>query len=83
MENRWVYKQDGESQVVKHLSEELSIDASLANLLAQRGGISTFEEARYFFRPLLTHLHDPFLMKDMDKAVDRVLKAIEANEKKS
>ncbi len=47
MENRWVYKQDGESQVVKHLSEELSIDASLANLLAQRG-VSTFEEARYF-----------------------------------
>ena len=80
MENRWVYKQDGESQVVKHLSEELSIGTSLANLLAQRG-VSTFEEARYFFRPLLTHLHDPFLMKDMDKAVERVLRAIEANEK--
>jgi len=80
MKIRWVYKKNGEPQVVKHLSEELSINTSLANLLAQRG-VSTFEEARYFFRPLIAHLHDPFLMKDMDKAVERVLKAIDSNEK--
>lgn len=80
MKIRWVYKKEGEPQVVKHLSEELSISTSLANLLAQRG-VSTFEEARYFFRPLIAHLHDPFLMKDMDKAVERVLKAIDSNEK--
>ncbi|MBU1370886.1 MAG: single-stranded-DNA-specific exonuclease RecJ [Bacteroidetes bacterium] len=80
MENRWIFKQDGEAQVVKHLSEVLSIRTSLANLLAQRG-VTTFEEARYFFRPQLSYLHDPFLMKDMDKAVERIFKAIDSNEK--
>ncbi|MGE4540241.1 MAG: single-stranded-DNA-specific exonuclease RecJ [Bacteroidales bacterium] len=80
MENRWVYKQQGDVQVVNHLAEVLSIGKPLAGLLAQRD-IRTFEEAKYFFRPSLEHLHDPFLMKDMDKAVERILKAIARNEK--
>jgi single-stranded-DNA-specific exonuclease len=58
----------------------LNIDHNLANLLVQRG-IKTFEEARSFFRPSLEELHDPFLMKDMDKAVERIEKAIANNEK--
>ena len=80
MENRWVFKQQSDAQVVNHLAEVLSIGKPLAGLLAQRG-IRTYEEAKFFFRPLLEHLHDPFLMKDMDRAVERVLKAIQNNEK--
>lgn len=60
--------------------ETLSIDHNLANLLAQRN-ISTYEEAKLFFRPSLDQLHDPFLMKDMDKAVQRVVEAIANQEK--
>lgn len=80
MENRWILKQAGEPQVIKHLAEVLQINGHLANLLTQRN-IATFDEAKYFFRPQLSHLHDPFLMKDMDKAVERVMKAIDNNEK--
>ncbi len=80
MENRWILKQAGEPQVIKHLAEVLQINEHLANLLTQRN-IATFDEAKYFFRPQLSHLHDPFLMKDMDKAVSRVLQAIDENEK--
>ena len=58
----------------------LGIDENLATLLVQRG-ITNFEEARTFFRPQLSQLHDPFLMTDMDKAVDRVLQAINNGEK--
>ncbi len=58
----------------------LNIDVFLSNLLVQRG-IETFEEAKVFFRPDYEHLHDPFLMKDMDKAIDRLEKAIQNNEK--
>ncbi len=60
--------------------KELTIDVHLARLLQQRD-ISTFEESRDFFRPSLEKLHDPFLMQDMDIAVERVLKAIEKGEK--
>ena len=65
---------------VARLSSELGIDPVLAKLLVQRG-ISTFQEARAFFRPSLDNLHDPFLMKDMDKAVARVESAISSGEK--
>jgi single-stranded-DNA-specific exonuclease len=58
----------------------LGIDEILANLLVQRG-ITTYDEAKNFFRPSLEHLHDPFLMKDMDKAVDRLQKAMNDGEK--
>ena len=65
---------------VAQLSAELGIDPVLSSLLVHRG-IRTFEEARLFFRPSLEFLHDPFLMKDMDKAVERISKAISAGEK--
>ncbi|MDP3463255.1 MAG: single-stranded-DNA-specific exonuclease RecJ [Bacteroidales bacterium] len=80
MINRWILKQQGESQIIANLMETLSIDHNLANLLAQRN-ISTYEEAKLFFRPSLDQLHDPFLMKDMDKAVQRVVEAIANQEK--
>lgn len=72
--------QQGDKQIIKHLMDALSIDANLANLLAQRQ-ISTYEEAKNFFRPDLKDLHDPFLMKDMDKAVERIKTAISKQEK--
>ena len=69
---------DGET--VARLSSELGIDPVLSKLLVQRG-IGTFQEARAFFRPSLDNLHDPFLMKDMDKAVERVEAAVRSGEK--
>ena len=80
MNKRWVLKEQGEATVVQHLSEVLNVDHNIANLLAQRG-ITTFEQARSFFRPSLDELHDPFLMNDMDKAVRRIKKALADNEK--
>lgn len=80
MGNKWVLKQQGDIEVVRKLMDLLSVDDKVANLLAQRD-ISTFEEAKLFFRPDFEQLHDPYLMKDMDKAVARVLQAVEKNEK--
>ncbi len=79
MENRWVVKKDADKQIVERLGKELSISPQLTNLLVQRG-VTTFEEAKSFFRPSLDELPDPFLMKDMDKAVERILQAIDNNE---
>lgn len=76
----WNLKQPGDINDVKHLSAKLSIDMTIANLLVQRN-IRTFEEAKAFFRPRLADLHDPFLMKDMEKAVNRLNQAIERQEK--
>ena len=80
METRWIIAKDADKQLVKSLSESLGIDEILATLLVQRG-ITNYEEAKDFFRPSLEHLHDPFLMKDMDKAVDRLQKAMNDGEK--
>jgi single-stranded-DNA-specific exonuclease len=80
MLKRWVLKDRGDSEKVAALSAELGIGPVLAELLVQRG-VNTFEEAKAFFRPSLDQLHDPFLMKDMDKAVQRITKAIEQKEK--
>ncbi len=82
MITKWVYSQlnDKQKQQVDILSEELSINKILAQLLVQRG-ITTFQDARDFFRPNLEKLHDPFLMKDMDLAVERLTKAMKNNEK--
>jgi single-stranded-DNA-specific exonuclease len=79
-EKRWVLKPAIDKDLVMSLSRELGISKTLTTLLVQRG-IRTFEEARSFFRPTLEDLHDPFLMKDMDKAIDRIEKAIEKKEK--
>ncbi len=72
---RWNLKPKPDSYKVKHISDVLGVDAVVASLLVQRG-IETFEEAKSFFRPSLDDLHDPYLMKDMDKAVIRIEKAI-------
>ena len=77
---KWVLKERADTETVSRLSSELGIDPVLAELLAQRG-ITTFEQARAFFRPDIANLHDPFLMKDMDKAVDRLEKAVRSGEK--
>ncbi|MGZ3939876.1 MAG: single-stranded-DNA-specific exonuclease RecJ, partial [Flavisolibacter sp.] len=62
------------------LFKDLKIHPALCNILVQRG-IDNYEEAKRFFRPQLSDLHDPFLMKDMDKAVSRVLSAFSSGEK--
>ena len=80
MQKRWSVKPGPDPALVKSLSKELNINHILTSLLIQRG-ISTFEEARHFFRPLIDHLHDPYLMKDMDKAIDRIEKAIATQER--
>ena len=79
MEKRWVLKKQGEKEVNEKLANELNIDPALANLLTQRG-VSTFDQAKAFFRPEIDDLHDPFLMKDMDLAIERIGKAIQDNE---
>ncbi|MFV0364929.1 MAG: single-stranded-DNA-specific exonuclease RecJ [Mangrovibacterium sp.] len=76
----WNIKDRADINVIKHLSAALNVNMVIANLLAQRG-VTNFEEARTFFRPKLDHLHDPFLMKDMDKAVHRLEQAIENKER--
>lgn len=80
MQKLWKIKKPAEINDLKHLSAALNVDMAIANLLIQRG-IKTFSEARSFFRPKLSDLHDPFLMKDMDKAVARIKMAIEKDEK--
>ncbi len=80
MEKRWVFKNQGEEEIVRNLAEELSIDLNLSNLLVQRG-IHSFDQARSYFRPQLDDLHDPFLMKDMDKAIERIYSAVNTGEK--
>lgn len=80
IEKRWVEKAVETPGAVTLLIDKLQIDEPLATLLVKRG-IHTFEEARSFFRPDLSHLHDPFLMKDMDKAISRIGLALARNEK--
>ena len=80
IEKRWVVKPQGDSEAVAKLASVLRISPVLANLLVQRG-IDTVEKADKFFKPSLADLHDPFLMKDMDKAVERVEQAVRNNEK--
>lgn len=76
---RWTLLPIPNPQKVKQLTNELGVDNVIASLLAQRG-IRNFDEAKKFFRPELADLHDPYLMKDMGRAVSRIEKAIEANE---
>lgn len=76
----WIIKPRGDNEVIKLLSEQLEIHPVLANLLIQRG-VDTLEKAKSFFLPSLDNLHDPFLMKDMNLAVDRLTNAFKNNEK--
>ena len=76
---RWTLKPKPEEEKINQLATALQVSRTIAALLLQRG-ISSFEEARQFFRPSLNDLHNPYLMKDMDKAVERLEKAIENEE---
>ena len=80
IEKRWVVKPQGDPATVASLAAALRISPVLANLLVQRG-IDTVEKADKFFKPSLADLHDPFLMKDMDRAVERVERAVANHEK--
>lgn len=80
MQKRWVEQEVLNQQAIAGLQECLQIDEVLATLLARRG-VTCFDEAKDYFRPNLNHLHDPFLMKDMDRAVARIEQAINAQER--
>lgn len=80
MEKRWLYKEIPPEEKVEQLSQVININKTLSAILIQRG-VADFETAKNFFRPSLSHLHDPFLMKDMDKAVARLHQAFERKEK--
>lgn len=79
MEKRWKILETDKAKV-DTLHKSLSISLPLCHILVQRG-IDTFEKAKDYFRPQLSQLHDPFLMKDMEKAVQRILFAINNNQK--
>ena len=76
---RWILKSSVSTDKVKSLSKALQVDTAIATLLVQRG-VETFDQAKAFFRPKLSNLHDPFLMSGMLKAVNRIKKAIENKE---
>lgn len=80
MQKRWVLKSKADVKITNKLREELNINAVLAELLVGRE-IGTFDEAKQFFRPQLSDLHDPFLMQDMEKAIARIIQAIGNKEK--
>ncbi|HQN81390.1 MAG TPA: single-stranded-DNA-specific exonuclease RecJ [Bacteroidales bacterium] len=80
LEKKWIVKEPGNPALVRQLVAELGVDPALANLLVQRN-IKDFAQAKSFFRPQLEDLHDPYLMKDMDKAVKRLDRAIRESEK--
>ncbi|PTX44970.1 exonuclease RecJ [Christiangramia gaetbulicola] len=76
---RWTLKPKPDPITVNSLADKLGVGVPVAKLLVQRG-ITSFEEAKKFFRPDLKLLHDPFLMKDMEKAVERIEQAMENEE---
>jgi len=80
MDKNWILKSQGERELVDRIAVDLDIVKPLATLLVQRG-VTSFDEAKSFFRPELTDLHDPFLMKDMETAVSRIKTALENKEK--
>lgn len=80
MKRRWVYKESPPADEVDALSKSINVNQALASLLIQRG-IRTYEDAHRFFRPSLSDLHSPFLMKDMELAVQRIHRAVDTGEK--
>ncbi|NNE03820.1 MAG: single-stranded-DNA-specific exonuclease RecJ [Eudoraea sp.] len=76
---RWTLKPKPDAELVNQLASDIQVDPLIAALLVQRG-VHSYEQAKTFFRPELSQLHDPFLMKDMDKAVARIQRAIASNE---
>lgn len=79
MEKRWNIL-SADNAKINSLQQSLKINLVLCKILVQRG-FETFEQSKDFFRPSLTDLHDPWLMKDMDKAVERIITAVNKNEK--
>ncbi|WP_162416486.1 single-stranded-DNA-specific exonuclease RecJ [Cyclobacterium roseum] len=79
MDFRWKLKSKARPEIVEYLSNEINVNPTLANMLVNRG-IQNFQQAKDFFRPDLDKLHDPMLMKDMDKAVQRLVLAIQNQE---
>lgn len=79
MKKKIIIKPSGDEKIIDHLQKVIGINKTLANLLSQRG-IKNYDEAKAFFRPEIEKLHDPFLMKDMDKAVTRLNDAFSKNE---
>ncbi len=80
MEKRWVFGEKQPPESIQKLSESINVNAYLAEILINRG-IDTFEKAKAYFRPSLDQLHDPFLMKNLDQAVNRLTDAVFNNEK--
>lgn len=80
MEKRWIYKEAPSREAVEKLSKEININPYLSTILVQRG-TTDFDSAKAYFRPSLSHLHDPLLMKDMRQAVDRMKRAIDSQER--
>jgi single-stranded-DNA-specific exonuclease len=80
MKKQWIRRKQVENEIVEKLTSGLKIDHTLANLLVQREIVSV-EQADSFFNPKLSQLHDPFLMKDMDKAVERIHRALQNKER--
>ena len=77
---RWKIKEDGNKEQIAQLKKDLVIPEIIAKLLVERGVIN-FDAAKKFFRPSLESLHDPFLMEDMQKAVDRINEAIDKGQR--
>lgn len=80
MMKRWTEQKATDTKAITSLAESLNVSEEIARLLVNRD-IKTFGEAKNFFRPQLEDLHDPFLMKDMDLAVNRLIEAVENGEK--
>lgn len=80
MEKQWKISNDGDPAVVKALQDNLHVDRIVSRLLWLRN-VLNYDEAKAFFRPDLNQLHDPFLMKGMSEAIERINKAISADEK--
>ena len=80
MEKRWALQEKADAQLVEKLSKELNVNHVLAGMMVRRE-LNSFDLAKSFFRPSLENLHNPFLMKDMDKAVERIEKAIANQER--
>ena len=78
-DSKWVLREPSDPEKVDRLATEVGIDKVLADLLIKRG-VETFAQARSYFRPSLDNLHDPFLMKDMDVAVERLHRAVVSGE---
>ena len=80
MTKRWIFNDDIDEDVVAQLSREINVSPIIAKILIQRN-ITDFDQAKIYFRPSLDQLHDPFLMRDMDKALERIKTAMDLNEK--